>query len=413
MINSTKYLILFIWLIGLYSCTDLTGTFKDFQGDGEITYTGRIDSLVIKEGFNKVQLEGLMYYAGTAKELIIEWQDQQKSVDLEGYSKNDKLIVPINNLDEGLYIFKVYTLDKEKNRSVISRLQVNVYGEKFIAAQQSVGYKAVFTEGNAVELEWADIPKLSKAVLEYTDYQNNQQQINIVPGNPKTVIYKFKPGSSLKITTYVKPSAKALEYIPLKPEYYTLPDKLYNPEMIDRRLFKDMKMASDAAQNHGGSIENLWDGNDDSYMHTSDNIGVPCHITIDTGEENYLTQGKVTMRGIFVWCPFQFQVWGLPEVEDINAHEPVIPDNFENKDIWEAEAKTKGWINLTEYETQNYAVREPSNRVAVFKLNNTKKVRYIRYRAIKVWEREGDTNMIMDGFGAYFCTSELYLYRGI
>ncbi|WP_455961206.1 hypothetical protein [Bacteroides bouchesdurhonensis] len=80
----------------------------------------------------------------------------------------------------------------------------------------------------------------SKIVLEYTDNQDNLQKIDILPGNVKTVIYKFKQSSSLKITTYVNPSEKTLEYIPLELEYYTLPDELYDPKMIDRKLFKNM-----------------------------------------------------------------------------------------------------------------------------------------------------------------------------
>lgn len=248
------YLSLLVGIAGLTSCTDLTGTFKDFQGDGEITYSGKIDSLIIKEGLNKIQVEGFLYYAGTAKEAVVEWADQQKIVSLEGYSKNDRLAILIDDLAEGLYVFKIYTLDKDQNRSVISTLQANVFGEKFIAAQHPVGYSATFTERNTVEIEWTDIPKMSKATLEYTDAQNNLQQMEIVPGNAKTVIYPFKPGSSLKITTYVKPSEKALEYIPLEPEYYTFPSELYDPEMIDRTLFKNRTMASDASQNHGGRL---------------------------------------------------------------------------------------------------------------------------------------------------------------
>lgn len=78
--NSTKYFsyLLVIWMIGLSSCTDLVDTFKDFQGDGEIPYAGKIDSLIVREGLHKLQFEGYMYYAGTAEELVIEWEDQQK-----------------------------------------------------------------------------------------------------------------------------------------------------------------------------------------------------------------------------------------------------------------------------------------------------------------------------------------------
>lgn len=413
--NTIKYfsLLLIMVVTSLSSCTDLVGTFQDFQGEGEIPYAGKIDSLIIREGLHKLQFEGYMYYAGTAEDLVIEWKDQQKLVSLEGYSKKDRLKVLIDDLEEGLYVFKVYTLDKDKNRSVITTLQANVHGDKFISAQMPVPYSITFTEGNVVEITWGEISKLSRVVLEYTDYKDQQQQIIVTTGNTMTPIYKFKPGSILKITTQVKPNEKGLEYISITPSHYELPKKLYEPEMIDRKLFKNMAMPSDAAQNHGGVVNNLWDGNDETYMHTSDNIGVPCHITIDTGEANYLSQGKVTMRSIFIWCPYEFQVWGLPEVEDINAHEPTVTDNYDNKESWERESIAKGWVNLTDNGTTNYVFRQANDREVSFKLDNTKKVRYIRYRALKVWEREGDANMITEGNGAYFCTSELYLYRNI
>lgn len=413
--NSIKYFsyLLVIWAIGLSSCTDLVDTFKDFQGDGEIAYAGKIDSLIIREGLNKLQFEGFMYYAGTAEELVIEWEDQQKRVSLEGYSKTDRLKVLLDNLEEKLYVFKVYTLDRAQNRSVITTLQANAHGDKFISAQMPVPYAITFTESNVVEIAWSDIPKLSRVILEYTDNRDEKQQIIVTKGNTVTSIYKFKPGSMLKITTEVKPNDKALEFISLTPNYYDFPEQLFVPEMLDRRLFKNMAMASDAAQNHGGAVNNLWDGDDGTYMHTSDGIGVPCHITIDTGKGNYLTQGKVTMRNNFIWCPYEFQIWGLGDVEDINAHEPTVPDNYDNMDAWEAEAVAKGWVNLTDDGTTDYIFRPANDKEVSFKLNNTKEVRYIRYRALKVWEREADTNMTTEGYGAYFCTSELYLYRDV
>ena len=103
----------------------------------------------------------------------------------------------------------------------------------------------------------------------------------------------------------------------------------------------------------------------------------------------------------------------MPEVEDINAHEPTVPDDYNNKDTWEAESIAKGWVNMTDASTINYVCRPANNKEETFKLNNSKKVRYIRYRALKVWEREADANMITEGYGAYFCTSELYLYKDV
>ncbi len=405
-----RYIIVLLCLsVAMFSCTDLIGTFEEWQGDGEINYTGKIDSLKVREGLHRIQFEGFLYYAETAKEVVIEWNDQKEVFSLEGYSKTDKLEVLLDDLEEDLYVFKVYTLDQSKTKSVVTTIQANVHGERFIAAQNPVLYSASFTESNAVEIIWRDMPRLARVVLDYIDNEGNPQQITVTKGNTVTSISGFKPGSQLKITTQVKPNEEAYEYIPIEPKYYDFPSDFH----LDRSLFRDMQMASDAGQNHGGVVTHMWDGNDESYMHTTDGVGVPCHITIDTGESNFLTKGKVRMRSQFIWCPSEFQIWGLPEVDDINEHEPSVPDDFNNQEAWEAEAKAKGWVNLTDNGTTDYVTREVNNREVSFKLNNSTPVRYIRYRALKVWEREGNLDMTTVGYAAYFCTSELYLYRNV
>lgn len=412
-IKSVYYLLCISVIMGLSSCTDLVETYKDFQGNGEISYAGKVDSIVFREGLNKVQMEGLLYYTRTVKDVVIDWEGGQKVVDIENYPKNEKLKVLIDNLEEGLYVFKVYTMDKDKNRSIITTLQTDVPGEKFLAAQNPVNYKANHTEWNTIEIEWGDILALSKVLLEYTDNEGHLQQLTVKPGDTRTIISRFKAGSRLKITTCVSPNENALEYIPLEPEYYDFPEKLFNPEMLERRFFKNLMMESDAKQGHGGAVANMWDGNNESVMHSADGVGVPSHLTIDLGAEHYLSQGKVIMRSIFIWCPYEFQVWGLPDVDDINNYEPIVKDELENKEAWEAESIAKGWVNLTDDGTSNYATRETNNRESIFKLDKTQKVRYIRYRALKVWQSEGDTGQTMEGNGAYFCTSELYLYKDI
>lgn len=217
-----KYIYIIVVLFGfvsLSSCTDLVGTFEDFQGNGEINYVGKIDSLKVHEGLHKIQFEGFLYYAETAKEVIIKWNDKQYTQSLEGYEKTDTLRILLEDLREDLYVFDVYTVDGKGNRSIITTIQANVYGDEFISVQNPVIYTYTFNGPSNLTLMWNEIPKLMQVLLEYTDLNGEKQTIVVLPFTMQTDISDIQIGTSVKITTCIKPNEDALEYIQLPPQY--------------------------------------------------------------------------------------------------------------------------------------------------------------------------------------------------
>ncbi len=220
-----KYIYIVVVLfefVFLSSCTDLVGTFEDFQGDGEIIYVGKIDSLKVHEGLHKIQLEGYLYYAETAEEVIVKWNDQQYSQSLEGYEKTDTLKILLDNLEEDLYVFDIYTVDKKQNRSIITTIQANVYGDKFIAAQNPVTYTYTLNEDGSVTFTWNEISKLMKVSLDYVDVSGKEKAIVVPFSTITTEIPDIQMANGVKITTWIKPNEDALEYISLPAKYEDL-----------------------------------------------------------------------------------------------------------------------------------------------------------------------------------------------
>lgn len=179
-----RYIIVLLCVsITLFSCTDLVGTFEKFQENGEINYVGKIDSLKVHEGLHKIQFEGFLYYAETATDVIIKWDDQQYTQSLEGYGKTDVLEILLEDLEEDLYVFNVYTVDKNNNRSIVTTLQANVYGDKFIAAQNPVLYTYTSNGTGGFTLMWNEIPTLMQVLLEYTNHDGDKRTV-VVPALP-------------------------------------------------------------------------------------------------------------------------------------------------------------------------------------------------------------------------------------
>ena len=206
-------------VVSLCSCTDLVGTFEDFQGNGEISYAGKIDSLKVREGLHKIQFEGYLYYAETAKEVIIKWNDQQYVRSLEGYAKTDTLRILLEDLEEDLYVFDIYTVDKDNNRSIVTTIQANVYGDKFISAQNPVAYTYTLNGSGGVTLVWSEIAKLEQVLLEYVNQDGEEKSVVVPAFTMQTELLDIRLDNGVKITTWVKPNENALEYIALPTEY--------------------------------------------------------------------------------------------------------------------------------------------------------------------------------------------------
>ena len=117
------------------------------------------------------------------------------------------IVVPacwLNRLNFKIFQFSILILDEN----------LQVIGETLFPA-----YTYVPTAENCFMLTWSEVPELMEVRLEYTDVEGTQQEVVVEPFTMQTEVANIRPGTSLKITTWIKPNEEALEYISLEPVY--------------------------------------------------------------------------------------------------------------------------------------------------------------------------------------------------
>src|SRR5690606_17809370 len=107
--------------------------YKDFLKDGETSYTGKIDSLEVLSGRNRVNVKGLFISDPKISECRIYWNSGSDSISVPvTRTQNvDTLDVIIDNLPENIYSFEVRTFDALGNKSVAVSKIGTVYGNRY------------------------------------------------------------------------------------------------------------------------------------------------------------------------------------------------------------------------------------------------------------------------------------------
>ena len=90
---------------------------------GETIYVGKVDSLKLYPGRERIGLRGDLRYGLTQTRCTISWlhpsgEEQSKSIDIVRTSPDDKLDVVLTDMQEGPYEFTVITYDGLGNKSI-------------------------------------------------------------------------------------------------------------------------------------------------------------------------------------------------------------------------------------------------------------------------------------------------------
>jgi len=143
--------------------------------NGEIIYAGKLDTLKIRPGYYRAQLEGYTQFLGTSNQVIIEFDEQMLSFPIEE-NLSDIFSVIIEDLEEGSYEFNVYTQDPNGNLSVSQVVAGNVIVDEFVLDQnpREVLDYSFESEGNYVNF----YGNAESEFVIYTliDYENEEDE---------------------------------------------------------------------------------------------------------------------------------------------------------------------------------------------------------------------------------------------
>lgn len=208
--------LLIIGFVGITSCTKMDD-FKMYTEGGEISYTGRIDSLKIRSGRNRVQVQGLFISDRKITLCKIYWNSRQDSliVPVKRTQAVDELNEYITGLFEGNYNFEIITYDAKGNPSIpVVRSGVKVYGDNYAASLVNMPLSDVSLDGSTATITWGGLDKTSGAVymdILYTNTAGAEARAKRLTNSATAELLNYKYRTTFDYRTVYLPDSLAID----------------------------------------------------------------------------------------------------------------------------------------------------------------------------------------------------------
>ncbi|MGY5356016.1 DUF4998 domain-containing protein [Wenyingzhuangia sp. IMCC45467] len=254
-------------VLSVFSCSKDDEYLKYIEG-GEISYTGKIDSLEIFPGKNRVKLKGLIISDPKVNEVRVYWNTYKDSISIpinrtEGV---DEVEYIIDNLAENIYNFTVRTFDDKGNTSIPVTETQEVFGNRF---QESIFNRPLVSNilvNSDLEINFAEMDLSSGVIGSYIEYTNNADELItefVEIGADGLTINDFKSGSTYRYRSAFVPSSQEVKSIDT---FYT---DYENVKPIPTPILKNAAVPFIATATDGGRWGNLadWITNDAAKNH--------------------------------------------------------------------------------------------------------------------------------------------------
>lgn len=213
-INKTFLICILILLTAIISCSKMD-EYKDYIKDGEISYTGKIDSVLVLTGDGKVIITGLFMSDPKVVKCRVYWDNKNDSVDIPVKKTHgvDTLYHPIM-LPEGFYNFEIYTYDKLDNRSIVVYANGESYGDLYKASISNRFIKSAIQIDGVTTIEWSNIdPTLGafQTQLNYTDNEGIMKNYKVQISDKQTILSDHKAGTQLNYDTWYRPDTLCVD----------------------------------------------------------------------------------------------------------------------------------------------------------------------------------------------------------
>ena len=381
--KTKPYLLLFLLVLPLFllRCGDIESIHKQYL-NGEIIYAGRLDTLTIRPGYYRAQLEGYTQFLGNSDQLIIEFNGAIQTFDI---NNNDEIYAALlSDLDEESYEFSVTTQDPDGNLSIPQFVAGFAIGDEFVSNQdprEITGY-SFDSDGNYVN--FSENAESEYVIFTTIDYENEANEIvrdTAFFEDNRVELIDFNPLGNIDAKSYIQSGLNGIDTIPLSANSYTLPDVPYSE--LEKSFFQLVQMPSDNLGNYNNANPELylfdgdgsWTG-DDTFSYYSNPGDMPHHFTLDLGLNTTLRKVKLEMP-----TPSsspqnnatEVQIWGRDNIE--------FAETSSNTD---AAFYNAGWSLLYEGTIDGETMASSS-----FLVSPANQVRYIRYRVLS---SVGNTN---------------------
>ena len=395
--KTKPYLLLFLLVLPLFllRCGDIESIHKQYL-NGEIIYAGRLDTLTIRPGYYRAQLEGYTQFLGNSDQLIIEFNGAIQTFDI---NDNDEIYAALlSDLDEESYEFSVTTQDPDGNLSIPQFVAGFAIGDEFVSNQdprEITGY-SFDNDGNYVK--FSENAESEYVIFTTIDYENEANEIvrdTAFFEDNRIKLIDFNPLGNIDAKSYIQSGLNGIDTIPLSTNSYTLPDVPYSE--LEKSFFQLVLMPSDnlGTYNNANPELYLFDGDgswtgDDTFSYYSNPGDMPHHFTLDLGLNTTLRKVKLEMPTPSSSAQnnaTEVQIWGRDNIE--------FAETSSNTD---AAFYNAGWSLLYEGNVDGETMASNS-----FLVSPANQVRYIRYRVLS---SVGNTNSQLTEMTLYGQDSE-------
>lgn len=294
-----KYYSVLMAVSVFFSCSKMEDNMMGFVKDGEITYSKKVDSLVVYPGHNRLKLS-FVNLGPNVDKVKIYWYNKSESLEVPVTSTDGRLNVTIPNLAEGAYSFDIYTYDKSGNISVPQTVIGNVYGENYQSTLHVRSIESTNIKKGTGSIDWYSSPPGSFSTeIKYTGKTGTERVVYAPANEDITSLPDFQSGESIAYRTMFRPEPMAIDTFYTETETREI---IEVPALVDKSLFANVKLPGDRWQAHlnnaSWNIERAWDGitNNDNLLFHATRTGFPATITIDIGTLTKLTSMKMWAR---------------------------------------------------------------------------------------------------------------------
>ena len=264
-----KIIVMACVAIGAYACSDMD-EYKDiYLKGGEISYTGKIDSVKVYSGHERVMVEGLFMSDPKVTGCLIYWNSGTDSLDVP-VQRTDGVdtLRTIIDLPENLYNFELYTYDQYGNRSVPVYATGESYGENFISqlSNRPLRGEAV-ADDSGLTLNFLPVDQTLGpiyTVISFTNTAGDGDTLHIAPQQEKLVIPNYEAGTPFTYWTEYVPDTLCIDTF-----------RTEKPQMMPLNKIKSISVLGFSSEeptgeNNGQNGKAIYaiDNNLDTYWHS-------------------------------------------------------------------------------------------------------------------------------------------------
>ncbi len=208
-----KIIFCFIFLLFL-GCKDIDSTFKEYVVPGGLSYPEKAKNPVVYSGNNRVKV---VWQKGSDQRVTqgrIFWNNYLDSVEVITTDNSDLVNCLIENMQEGIYSFFIYTYDDSGNVSIPVETSGTVYGNNYIDDLQNRPISHIQIENSSdLWIYWGKFGFSDAIAMEvqFTDEDNANHSMLFDINQDVTLIENYGNKSSFQYRTLFLPDTLCID----------------------------------------------------------------------------------------------------------------------------------------------------------------------------------------------------------